>query len=134
MFGHRRYLHLGSNGESGIFTVCLFLQFCFMSIICTYLIKKTCILTNMFLMHFMAVVIPYSLAHCFIGFLKSWKSLKNKKSCSHQTALRNSVGAFKGVGIRKMPNLHYISNGFGRLTSLFSFENAALKTQSYNSV
>lgn len=77
----------------------------------------------------------YSLAHCSIDFLKSWKSLKKKKkSCSHQTTLRNSVAVFKGVGIRKMPNLHYMSKGFVRLTSLFSFEKPDLKTQSHNSV
>lgn len=44
------------------------------------------------------------------------------------------MGVFKGVGIRKMPNLHFMSKGFVRLTSLFSFENPALKTRCHNSV
>lgn len=76
----------------------------------------------------------YFLACYSIDFLKSWESLKNKKSCSHQTALRNSVRVFKSVDIKKTPNLHAVSKGFVRLISLFSFENPALKTQSPSSV
>lgn len=108
-----------------------------------YLIIETYIFTNTFLLHFMAAAYhsSYSLAHCSIDFLKSWKSLeKKKKSSFHQTTLRNSVAVFKGVGIRRMPNLHYMSKGFVRLTSSFSFEKLEsfesldLKTQSHNSV
>jgi len=53
-----------------------------MSIICTYLIIQTYILTNMFLVHFMAVAdhSSYSLAHYCIDFLKKLEKFEKRKS------------------------------------------------------
>lgn len=52
----------------------------------------------MFLLHFMAAAYhsSYSLAHCSIDFLKSWKSLEKKKVLLSPNNFEKLSGSFQG--------------------------------------